>query len=153
MNNFYNPYNNYSNNYFGRPQNSSIQQTQFFTPLNNIQFANLDEAKSYVLPPNSQMIFLDKDKQRCYLKTSDNNGYSKFEIYNLQKQDGEIQEASAESVAPDLSVYAKNESVDALKNELDAFKADITNSIKEVYKKIELKSALENISDSRNKEQ
>lgn len=148
MNNFYNPYNNYNNNYFSRTQTSAVNQPQFFTPLNNIQFATLDEAKGFVLPPNSQMIFLDKDKQRCYLKTADNNGYSKFEIYNLQKQDADVQETTAQPVPPDLSVYAKNENLDALKSELDTFKNDITSSLKEIYKKIELEATLENINDS-----
>lgn len=147
MNNYYNPYNSYNNNYFSRPQ-TPVQQTAFFTPLNNIQFATLDEAKGFVLTPNSQMIFLDKDKQRCYLKTADNNGYSKFEIYNLQKQDSEVQEVSAQPAQPDLTLYAKTENLDALKNELDAFKNDITANLKEIYKKIELKTALENINDN-----
>lgn len=155
MNNYYNPNNfgnnMYGNNFFNRTQpfNSVPQtQTQFFPPQSNIQFASIDEAKAYILTPNSQVIFLDKDKQRCYLKTSDSNGQSKLEIYNLQKQDGEVQETSATPVHIDLTDYAKIENLTSLKEEIDVFKGEITERLNEIYKKIDLKNALENINQS-----
>lgn len=153
--NFYNPYNNnpnnmYNNAYYKAPvQNTMPQQTSFLAPMNNIQLASLDEAKAYILTPNSQMLFLDKDKQRCYLKTADAYGQSNLEIYNLQKQEQpqEIQTASVEPIPKeiDLSDYAKNENVDSLKQELETFREDITNKLNEINKKIELKSSLEKI--------
>ena len=157
--NFYNPYNNnnsiYGNNYYKPPiqpmQNTMPQQTSFLAPMNNIQFANLDEAKSYIMTPNSQMLFLDKDKQRCYLKTTDNYGSSRFEIYNLEKQEPQeqIPEQPVEPVPKiDLSEYAKSENVDNLKQELETFRDEITKKLNEINKKVELKSSLENISDS-----
>lgn len=153
MNNFYNPYNNsnniYGTNYYGRQQmTANIQQPQFFAPQSNIQFATLDEAKAYIITPNSQMIFLDKDKQRCYLKTSDNNGQSQLEIYNLQKQDSEVKEATAQPPQVDLSEYAKNTNLSELEQKLNDFKGEITTKLNEIYKKVELKNALENINDA-----
>lgn len=157
--NFYNPYNNnpnniYGNNFYKTPmQNTMPQQTNFLAPMNNIQLASLDEAKAYILTPNSQMLFLDKDKQRCYLKTSDAYGQSNLEIYNLQKQEPQQEQKQEASVEPipkeiDLSGYAKNENVDSLKQELEAFKNEITNKLNDINKKVELKSSLENISES-----
>lgn len=157
--NFYNPYNNntnnmYGNTYFRQPMQTNItQQTSFLAPMNNIQLASLDEAKAYILTPNSQMLFLDKDKQRCYLKTADAYGQSNLEIYNLQKQEQqqeqEIQQATVEPIPKiDMSEYAKNETLESLKQELDAFKNDITNKLNEISKKVELRSALENINQS-----
>lgn len=157
--NFYNPYNNmpnsnmYSNNFYKTPvQNTMPQQTSFLAPMNNIQLATLDEAKAYILTPNSQMLFLDKDKQRCYLKTSDAYGQSNLETYNLQKQEQsqEIQAATVEPVPKeiDMSEYAKTENVDSLKQELETFRDEMTKKLNEINKKVELKSSLENISES-----
>ena len=156
--NFYNPYNNsqnnmYNNQYYKPPmQNTMPQQTTFLAPMNNIQLATLDEAKAYILTPNSQMLFLDKDKQRCYLKTADAYGQSNLETYNLQKQE-QPQEVQATTVEPvpkeiDLSGYAKSENVDSLKQELETFKNEITNRLNDINKKIELKNSLENINQS-----
>lgn len=157
--NFYNPYNNMSNNmygsnYFKTPmQNTIQQQTSFLAPMNNIQLATLDEAKAYILTPNSQMLFLDKDKQRCYLKTADAYGQSNLETYNLQKE--EQKDIPLDTVEPipkiDMSEYAKNENVDNLKQELEIFKNDITKKLDDINKKIELKTSLENINDSMNR--
>lgn len=154
MNNYYNPYNNNSNMYGGnyyRPPSPTtpIQQTSFFAPQSNIQFATLDEAKAYIITPNSQMIFLDKDKQRCYLKTSDTNGQSRLEIYNLQKQDID-QPAIVQEPAPkiDMSAYAKTESIDQIKADLEALKEQLTTKLNELNRKVELKSTLENLNDS-----
>lgn len=154
--NFFNPYNTmnngmYNNNYFKTPlQNSMPQQTNFLAPMNNIQLASLDEAKGYIMTPNSQMLFLDKDKQKCYLKTTDNYGQSNLEIYNLQKQ--EQKENIEQSVEPipkvDLSGYAKTENIDVVKKDLDDFKNDITKKLNEIYKKVDLKNAIENINQS-----
>ena len=94
------------------------------------------------------MIFLDKDKQRCYLKTSDNNGQSQLEIYNLQKQDSEVKEATAQPPQLDLSEYAKNTNLSELEQKLNDFKGEITTKLNEIYKKVELKNALENINDA-----
>ena len=156
--NFYNPYNNnmnnmYGNTYFRQPTQTSVpQQTSFLAPMNNIQLASLDEAKAYILTPNSQMLFLDKDKQRCYLKTADAYGQSNLEIYNLQKQEQtqEIQTATVEPIPKeiDLSGYAKNENVDSLKQELETFREEITKKLNDINKKVELKSSLENINQS-----
>lgn len=154
--NFFNPYNTmnngmYPNNYFKTPmQNSMPQQTNFLAPMNNIQLASLDEAKGYIMTPNSQMLFLDKDKQKCYLKTTDSYGQSNLEIYNLQKQ--EQKENIEQPVEPipkvDLTEYAKTENIDAVKKDLDNFKNEITKKMNEIYKKVDLKNAIENINQS-----
>lgn len=155
--NFYNPYNNnnnmYNNGYYKATLPNNIpQQNSFLAPMNNIQLASLDEAKAYILTPNSQMLFLDKDKQRCYLKTADSYGQSNLEIYNLQKQE-QTQEIQVTPVEPipkeiDLSGYAKSENLDNLKQELETFRDYITKKLNEINKKVDLKSSLENINQS-----
>lgn len=98
MFNNFNPYNNfqpYRQQTQQLYQQTAVQQpmqtmqTNFMSPQNNVQFATLDEAKAWILTPNSQVIFLDKDRQKCYLKTADQNGQSNLVIYNLQQENSD----------------------------------------------------------------
>ena len=76
-NNYYNP-----NNYNTTPTN--------YTSLNNtarygITYATEEEVKAYILPPNAQMLALDREKSVFYVKSSDNLGRSMTETFKYEK--------------------------------------------------------------------
>lgn len=51
----------------------------------NIIFVNEEEAKSYMLPPNSKMLLMDSDRPIFYIKTTDSLGRtSSFESYAFE---------------------------------------------------------------------
>ena len=81
-NNYYNPNNYPQTNYNTMPTN--------YTNLNNtarygITYATEEEVKAYILPPNAQMLALDREKSVFYVKSSDNLGRSMTEIFKYEK--------------------------------------------------------------------
>lgn len=100
MPNYNNPYmNNYSGYY---PQNNYTQPTYNYgyqsqmqpqmtqqpqqTTFMQLTFINgLDEAKAYIVAPNSSIYLRDNNSNKLYIKSCDNTGRSSLEEYNLVK--------------------------------------------------------------------
>lgn len=82
-NNYTQPqYNNASTNYSNPPTS--------YSNLNNsarygITYATEEEVKAYILPPNAQLLALDREKSVFYIKSSDNLGRSMTEIFKYDK--------------------------------------------------------------------
>ena len=149
----YNPYNNnlngiYTNNRY-TPQTNiqpTFQQPQFIAQTSNIQYANFEEASAYIIPPNSQMLFLDKSKDKCYLKTCDINGYSSIkEFVSNQKDNVEQQSSNEQNI--DLSSYAKNEDLNNFlsKQDFENFKNELDNKLNDISRKINVNNAIETL--------
>ena len=89
MNNYgnYYPNNSYQQptyNYGYQTQPQMAQQTQ--PMFMQLTFVNgLDEAKSYIVAPNSSMYLRDNNSNKLYIKSCDNTGRSSLEEYNLVK--------------------------------------------------------------------
>lgn len=74
----------------------------------NIIFVTEDEAKSYMLPPNTKILLMDKYQPIFYIKTTDSLGYTAaFESY---------------SFAP-ISAQTQQQAI--TKSDLDALKEEI----------------------------
>ena len=109
MNYNYNPYLN-NQNYGMYPQSyqqpitqqqmmqnqTSYQQTKYDAPIQDIKFVTADEAKAYIVMPNTKVMLMDRDKSIFYIKSADSLGKSTLEGFKYSRLD----ESSNESVSP-----------------------------------------------------
>ena len=52
-------------------------------PYNNIIYATEQEARSYLIPYGTQMLFMDPQSSRFYVKTTDAFGSPSFDVYDF----------------------------------------------------------------------
>ena len=152
----------YNNSYFGNsgyanqmyssyPQNySSYQQPQMAqrqmpqqtympqdVPFNDIKFVTADEAKAYIVMPNTKVMLMDRDKSIFYIKSADAMGKSTLEGFKYSKIDENSTETQTAEF--DTKEFVK---IDDLKDFIT--KNDISNFItRDDLKEIDTK--LENI--------
>ena len=67
-------------------------------PFNDIKFVTEDEAKGYILFPNTRVMLLDRDKSVFYIKTADSLGKSALEGYKYTK----IEDKSSDNVSREI---------------------------------------------------
>ena len=129
MPNYNNPYmNNYGGYY---PQNSYQQPTYNYGYQNQTQMAQqpqsmfmqltfvngLDEAKSYIVTPNSSIYLRDNNSNKLYIKSCDNTGRSSLEEYSLVKT---TEKGSNSSESIDYNQFVTNSVFQSMKEEFKA---------------------------------
>lgn len=114
-------YPNYGRQNFMQPQQQIAQpQMQPQQPMQPVMptlcYAKMEEAKPYIITaPNSSMLFIDREKGKALLKTTDNvcNSYSRyFNIIETDENGNDLQ-AQKQEVAPQVD-YSKFVTVDQL---------------------------------------
>jgi hypothetical protein len=97
-----------------------MQQTQAQQPvMPTLCYAKMEEAKPYIITaPNSSMLFIDREKGKALLKTTDNvcNSYPRyFNIIETDENGNDLQTQKQE-VAPqvDYSQFATKKELDGL---------------------------------------
>lgn len=78
--------------------------------MQNIIYATEQEARTYILPSSSQMIFMDPANPIFYVKSTDAFGISTFEIADFKLRPQETTESN--------SKYITHEDLKAFKDEL-----------------------------------
>ena len=76
----YNPQNHFGYNQFA-PQNMATQTPP--TTTNKIYVSGLDEVKTRLLPPNSDVIFYDNERDILYEKVVDSTGKFQLKTYDI----------------------------------------------------------------------
>ena len=89
-NQYQNQFNNQYNNQYPNQYNNLVyqprQQTQTEdVPFNDIKFVTEDEAKAYIVLPNTKVMLMDRDKSIFYIKSADSLGKSTLEGYKYTK--------------------------------------------------------------------
>lgn len=92
-------------------------------PYDNLVFVSEDEARAYLLPPNSRRLLMDKDRSVFYIKSTDALGQSTMDAYEFTKITTPPRNATLDSTgstgsAPDAQYITREE--------FEAFKASIT---------------------------
>ena len=116
-------YPNYGNRQFMQPQQQQMAQPQQQFQQQPMQpvmptlcYAKIEEAKPYIITaPNSSMLFIDREKNKALLKTTDNvcNSYPRyFNIIETDENGNDLQTQKQE-VAPQVD-YSKFVTVDQL---------------------------------------
>lgn len=125
-------YNPYMGNYGGYyPQNSyqqptynygyqaQPQVTQQTQPMfMQLTFVNgLEEAKGYIVAPNSSIYLRDNNSNKLYIKSCDNTGRSSLEEYNLVKA---TEKGSNSSETIDYNQFVTTSVFQSMKDEFSA---------------------------------
>ena len=117
------PYTGYSYPNYGNRQFMQPQQPQMAQPQQQMQpvmptlcYAKMEEAKPYIITaPNSSMLFIDREKGKALLKTTDNvcNSYPRyFNIIETDENGNDLQ-APKQEIAPQID-YSKFVTVEQL---------------------------------------
>jgi hypothetical protein len=114
----YGQYNPYQFNGFNGGMNQNFQTSNFGGNINNgINWVQgIEGAKAYQLNPNSNVILLDSESDKFYIKTSDNIGMCNLRVFEFTEITNNPQ-AVQKQPEIDMSNYVtKSELEDALKN-------------------------------------
>lgn len=110
-------YNTYNQNGYVSPYNYGYQPRNYTTPLTQpvqqqpivtdfpIRFANIEEAKAFIVMPNQRQFFINNEKSELYIKSADGMGQSYFDEYSIVpkgKQTPVVAEAVVEN-APEMA--------------------------------------------------
>lgn len=126
MNYYGNPYNPYSS----APNQLYGAQQQFQpTNTNKMFVGGIAEIKAKILPPNSDWVFLDRDKSVIYNTTVNANGQISIKAYDITEKRDQEQEKVQQSI--DLSAYVKKGEIEALQGEIQALKDAVAKISKE----------------------
>lgn len=126
-NQYQNQFNNqYNNQYANQYNNQMYQPRQTQTedvPFNDIKFVTEDEAKAYIVLPNTKVMLMDRDKSIFYIKSADSLGKSTLEGYKYTKLENNPTEPVSHEI--DTKEFVKKE-------DLNRFitKEDLRNFIK-----------------------
>ena len=87
-------YPNYGRQNFMQPQQQMAQpqmqpqqqvQPQYETPIQDIRFVTSEEAKAFIVMPNSKALLIDKNGGVAHLKTADNMGQSVTQYFKFEQ--------------------------------------------------------------------
>jgi hypothetical protein len=109
MNYNYNPYQNYGM-YQQQPM-MQPQQNNNGMPFNDVKFATIEEAKAYIMLPNTKVMFMDRDNSVFYIKSADSLGKSMIEAFKYVRiEDNPSASVSHENFVKieDLKDYLKD---------------------------------------------
>lgn len=102
--------------YTMQPQMQNQQQNMNLPQIQDFRYANEEEAKPYIVFPNSSAYFLDLPKMRFYIKSTDNVGYSDFKYFALTpiNADGTPIKPQEEKPKIDMGEYIKKSDLASL---------------------------------------
>lgn len=105
---------NYNYGYQAQPQVPQQTQPMFM----QLTFVNgLEEAKSYIVAPNSSIYLRDNNSNKLYIKSCDNTGRSSLEEYNLVKAS---EKGSNSSGSVDYNQFVTTSVFQSMKDEFTA---------------------------------
>lgn len=116
-------YPNYGNRQFMQQQQPQMAQpqSQMQQPIQTVMptlcYAKMEEAKPYIITaPNSSMLFIDREKGKALLKTTDNvcNSYSRH--FNIEETDENGNALKPQEPTPqvDYSQFVTKKEIDGL---------------------------------------
>ena len=143
-------YNNYGYQNYGRPnymqqqipfqQQSQTQQqspVQYETPIQDIRFATSEEAKAFIVMPNSKALLIDKNGGIAHLKTADNMGQSVTQYYKFEQVNADGTPLKPQEPTPqiDYAQFLTKKDIDGLPTAEQYKKlSDQYNSLVEQFK-------------------
>lgn len=131
MTNYGNPYSQYPYTGYGyptygrqnymQPQQQMAQpqqqvQPQYETPIQDIRFVTSEEAKAFIVMPNSKALLIDKNGGVAHLKTADNMGQSVTQYFKFEQVNADGSPLKPQEPTPqvDLSQFVTKKEIDGL---------------------------------------
>lgn len=96
---------------------------------NTLQYASEEEIRAYILPQNSQILAMDREKPLFYIKSTDELGRSVMNVYKFEKITPQTQ-VQPQTSAPDLSAYATREDFKPILERLEKLEKAVKNGRK-----------------------
>lgn len=100
-----------------QPQMQPQPQAQmpFETPIQDVRFVTSEEAKAYIVMPNSKALLIDKSGI-AYLKSADNMGQSQTQYYRFEavNADGTPLQPQEPNTQADLAQFVKKDELEKL---------------------------------------
>ena len=126
------PYNQYLPRQFNQ---QSIQPQQPMATDFPLRFANMEEAKAFIVMPNQRQFFLNNETSELYVKSADGIGQSFFDEYSLVPKGKADKNASVATVEPekvvdavtkdDIKDFVSKDYVSALESQISALSAKV----------------------------
>ncbi len=90
------------------PQNQPNTQPQYEMPIQDIRFVTAEEAKAFIVMPNSRVLLIDRSGT-AYLKTADNMGQSQTQCFRFEavNADGSPIKPQEKPTQPDFKDFVK----------------------------------------------
>ena len=90
------------------PQNQPQAQQQYELPIQDIRFVTAEEAKAFIVMPNSRVLLIDRNGM-AYLKTADNMGQSQTQCFRFEavNSDGSPIKPQEQPTQPDFKDFVK----------------------------------------------
>jgi hypothetical protein len=90
------------------PQNQPQAQPQYEMPIQDIRFVTAEEAKAFIVMPNSRVLLIDRSGM-AYLKTADNMGQSQTQCFRFEavNSDGSPIKPQEQPTKPDFKDFVK----------------------------------------------
>ena len=112
-------------NPYQMPQ-SNMYMTKQLSPQNNgiIWVQGIEGAKAYQIPQNSNIILMDSEKNRMYIKTSDNIGMCNLRIFDFTEVTETSQGHNSVATQPDLSQYVTRDELNNILEQLNGGKGN-----------------------------
>ena len=138
-------YPNYGNRQFMQPQQpmaqpqAQVQQQpmQYETPIQDIRFVTSEEAKAFIVMPNSKALLIDKNGGVAHLKTADNMGQSVTQYFKFEQVNADGSPIKPQEPTPqvDFGQFAKKEELNGFVT-IEQYKqlAEQYNSLVEQFK-------------------
>lgn len=92
-----------------QPQMQQAQQQppmQYETPIQDIRFVTSEEAKAFIVMPNSKALLIDKNGGVAHLKTADNMGQSVTQYFKFEQVNADGSPLKQQEPTPQVD-YAK----------------------------------------------
>lgn len=132
--------------YQGTQSRQSAQQSQqpqqFDLPILDIKFVTSEEAKSYIVFPNTNVLLIDRQNKIAYLKSADNLGQSSMREFRYEEEVSQnINKEQLNQTPIDTNIFVKKEELGELltKDDLNGIvrKDDLKNfTTKEEYQNL-----------------
>lgn len=110
-----------------QPQMQMQPQMQYEIPIQDVRFVTSEEAKAYIVMPNSKALLIDKSGT-AYLKTADNMGQSTTQFFRFEPINADGTPIKPQEPTPtlDLDEFSKKfvtiEQYDALLEQFNQIK-------------------------------
>lgn len=110
---------------------------QYETPIQDIRFVTSEEAKAFIVMPNSKALLIDKNGGVAHLKTADNMGQSVTQYFKFEQVNADGTPIKAQEPTPqvDFGQFAKKEELNGFVT-IEQYKqlAEQYNSLVEQFK-------------------
>jgi hypothetical protein len=107
---------NYQPQQMAQPQMQPQQQPQmqYEIPVQDVRFVTSEEAKAYIVMPNSRALLIDRQGGMAHLKSADNMGQSQTDYFRFERVNADGTPIKPQEPAPQINLddYIKRQDLE-----------------------------------------